>query len=160
MIFSGELTESGAPLFAGSPDLEPTLPALFSMMRLRGGRYDLAAGALPGVPGIGPLGYSGDIAWSAVNGRRDELDHFVEQSDPDDPSRYRTEDGHQDFTVIDETIRIQDGRDVREETLQVEVSRHGPIIVARWPPGPGRARVCVPCPCGRRATAASGISAA
>ncbi len=136
MIFSGELTESGAPLFAGSPDLEPTLPALFSMMRLRGGRYDVAGGALPGVPGIGPLGYNGDIAWSAVNGRWDELDYFVEQPDPDDPSRYLTEDGYQDFTVIDETIRIQDGRDVREETLEVTVSRHGPIISDLMPMAP------------------------
>lgn len=136
MIFSGELTKSGKPLFAGSPDLEPTLPALFYMMRLNGGRYDVAGGALPGVPGIGPLGFNGDFAWSAVNGRWDELDYFVEKPNPDNPLQYRTEDEYQDFTLIDETIRIKDGSGYREKNLQVKVSRHGPIISDVMPMAP------------------------
>jgi len=34
MIFSGKMTETGKAIFAGSPDLKPTLPALFYIMRL------------------------------------------------------------------------------------------------------------------------------
>ncbi len=136
MIFSGDMTASGAPLLAGSPDLEPTLPALFSMVRLSGGRYDVAGGALPGVPGIGPLGTNGDMAWSTVNGRWDDLDYFVERPDPEDPSRYLTEDGTRDFEVREEVIEVADGRGVRQEVLEVRSSRHGPIISDVLPMAP------------------------
>ncbi len=56
MIFSGKMTKSGKAIFAGSPDLKPTLPALFYMMRLRGGSFDVAGGAVPGAPGNRPAG--------------------------------------------------------------------------------------------------------
>ncbi|RJQ80190.1 MAG: penicillin acylase family protein [Desulfobacteraceae bacterium] len=137
MIFSGKMTESGKALFAGSPDLKPTLPALFFMMRIKGGDYDVAGGALPGLPGIGPLGYNGYIAWSAVNGRGDELDYFVEKVDPENPDQYLTEEGYRDFTVVNETLRIKvKGGGLREEKYPVKVSRHGPIISEVMPMAP------------------------
>jgi penicillin G amidase len=136
MIFSGQATESGKAIFAGSPDLKPTLPALFYMMRIKGGGYDVAGGSLPGVPGIGPLGYNGDIAWSAVNGRGDELDYFVEKINPQNPDQYLTEDGYKDFRVIDETLRVKVKGGYRDEKLQVKVSRHGPIISEVMPMAP------------------------
>jgi penicillin amidase len=128
MIFSGRTTKSGRPIFAGSPDLKPTLPALFYMMRLKGGSFDVAGGAMPGTPGIGPLGYNGHIAWSAVNGRGDELDYFVEKIDPNNANRYLTPRGYRDFTVIIETLRIKTKKGIREEKYPVRISRHGPVI--------------------------------
>jgi penicillin G amidase len=136
MIFSGDRTESGQALFAGSPDLKPTLPALFYMMRIKGGGYDVAGGTLPGIPGIGPLGYNGEIAWSAVNGRGDELDYFVEKVNPDNPGQYLTEEGYRDFTIINETLRIKSKGGIREEIYPVKFSRHGPIISAVMPMAP------------------------
>ena len=136
MIFSGSKTKSGKPLFAGSPDLEPTLPALFYIMRLHGGGYNVMGGALPGCPGIGPLGYNGNIAWSAVNGRGDELDYFVEKINPENPGQYLTEDGYRDFTTISEIIKIKDGGQLREQPLEIKISRHGPIISGVMPLAP------------------------
>jgi penicillin amidase len=136
MIFSGKMTASGKALFAGSPDLKPTLPALFYMMRIKGGGYDVTGGALPGVPGIGPLGYNGRIAWSAVNGRGDELDYFVEKINPDNPNQYLTENGYQNFKIITETLRIKDKKGFREEPYSFRVSRHGPMISALMPMAP------------------------
>jgi penicillin G amidase len=136
MIFSGAMTESGKALFAGSPDLKPTLPALFYMMRIKGGGYDVAGGAMPGIPGIGPLGYNGDIAWSAVNGRGDELDYFVEKINPLKPDQYHTEEGLRGFDIIEETLRIKGKGGFREERFKVKVSRHGPIISSVMPLSP------------------------
>jgi len=136
MIFSGKMTESGKALFAGSPDLKPTLPALFYIMHIKGGRYDVAGGALPGVPGIGPLGFNGHIAWSAVNGRGDELDYFVEKLNPENPDQYITERGYRDFEIIDEVIRVKDKKGFREEKLRIRVSRHGPVISDVMPMAP------------------------
>lgn len=136
MIFSGSWTKSGKPLFAGSPDLEPTLPALFYIMHLNGGDYNVMGGALPGCPGIGPLGFNGDIAWSAVNGRGDELDYFVENINPDNPGQYLTEAGYKDFALISETIRVKDGDEFKELPLEIKISRHGPVISEVMPLAP------------------------
>jgi len=136
MIFSGKVTASGKPIFAGSPDLKPTLPALFYMMRLKGGSFDVAGGAMPGTPGIGPLGFNGHIAWSAVNGRGDELDYFVEKINPENPDQYLAPGGYRDFTVIEEVLRIKTKKGVREEKYPVRVSRHGPVISSVMPMAP------------------------
>ena len=128
MIFGGTRTATGAPILTGSPDLEPQLPALFHVVRLKGGRFDVMGGALPGTPAVNALGFNGHIAWSGVNGRVDELDYFVEKVNPDDPDQYLTPDGWKDFEIIRETLRTKDGDGFREEELIVKVSRHGPII--------------------------------
>jgi penicillin amidase len=136
MIFSGNMTETGKALFAGSPDLKPTLPALFYIMRLKGGSFDVAGGAMPGSPGIGPLGYNGNIVWSAVNGRGDELDYYVEKINPQNPDQYLTEEGYRTFTVIKEILRIKTNNGIREEEFPVKFSRHGPIISGVMPMAP------------------------
>ncbi|MBA2882692.1 penicillin amidase [Desulfosalsimonas propionicica] len=136
MIFSGSMTDSGKPIFTGSPDLKPTLPALFYLVHLKGGRYDVIGGSLPGAPGISALGFNGDIAWSAVNGRGDELDYFVEKIHPDDTGKYLTENGYKDFRIIWETLRIKTDKGIREEPLEVKISRHGPVISGVMPAAP------------------------
>lgn len=136
MIFSGRATVSGKAIFAGSPDLKPTLPALFYMMHLKGGSFDVAGGAMPGTPGIGPLGYNGHVAWSAVNGRGDELDYYVEKVNPKNPKQYLAPGGYRDFTVVEETLRVKTKKGIREEKYPVKLSRHGPIISAVMPLAP------------------------
>lgn len=136
MIFSGKRTSSGKAIFAGSPDLKPTLPALFYVMHLKGGSFDVAGGAMPGTPGIGPLGFNGHIAWSAVNGRGDELDYYVEKINPSNPNQYLTPSGYREFKVIDETLRIKTDKGIREEKYPVRISRHGPLISSVLPMAP------------------------
>lgn len=136
MIFSGKLTDTGKPYFAGSPDLKPTLPALFYITRLKGAGFDVIGGSLPGVPCVGPLGFNGQIAWSAVNGRGDELDYFIEKINPANPDQYLTESGWRDFKTIEEVLKIKDGNRIREEKLVVRISRHGPMISPVLPDAP------------------------
>ncbi|MCG8636603.1 MAG: penicillin acylase family protein [Desulfobacterales bacterium] len=136
MLFSGAMTQSGKALFAGSPDLSPTLPALFYLMRLKGGDIDAAGGVLPGVPGMGPLGFNGHFAYSAVNGRGDELDYFIEKINPDNPDQYLTEDGYRDFRIIEETLHVKSGDKIDTRPLKVRISRHGPMISDVLPDAP------------------------
>ena len=128
MIFSGSMTTTGEPIFTGSPDLEPKIPALFYLVHLKGGDFDVIGGSIPGTPGVNVLGFNGMIAWSTVNGRVDELDYFVEKINPDNPDQYLTEEGYRDFEIIEETIKIKTKDGITEEPFTVRISRHGPII--------------------------------
>lgn len=130
MIFSGKLSASGKPIFAGSPDMKPTLPALFYINHLvcEKEKINVIGGSLPGAPGIGPLGYNGHIAWSAVNGRGDEVDYFIEKINPKNPNEYLTEKGYRKFKIIHEVLKIKKDGKIIEKPLRVLVSRHGPIV--------------------------------
>jgi len=136
MIFSGQRTTSGKAVFTGSPDLAPTIPALFYLVHLKGGDYDVMGGSIPGVPLINVLGLNRYFAWSTTNGRGDEMDFFVEKINPVNPDQYLTEDGYKDFKMVEETIKIKGKDGVREEKLRVRISRHGPIISDVMPRAP------------------------
>ncbi|MBN1574495.1 MAG: penicillin acylase family protein [Deltaproteobacteria bacterium] len=128
MIFSGSKTTTGAPIFTGSPDLEPKIPSLFYVVHLSGGDYDVIGGSIPGMPGVNVLGFNGNIAWSNVNGRVDELDYFIEKVNPKNKNQYLTEKGYVDFGIVEETLKIKKKGKIVEEKMRIKISRHGPII--------------------------------
>ncbi len=136
MTFSSKMTDTGQAMFAGSPDLKPTLPGLFYIMHIKGGDIDAMGGVLPGVPSLGPLGYNGFLAFSAVNGRGDELDYFIEKPNPDNPNQYLTEEGYRDFEIINDEILIKSEDGFKSEKLTIKISRHGPIISDVLPGSP------------------------
>ncbi len=136
MIFSGKRTDSGKAVFTGSPDLAPTIPALFYLVHLKGGDYDVMGGAIPGTPTVTVLGLNRYFAWSTTNGRGDEMDFFIEKINPADADQYLTEDGYKNFQIVEETIRVKGKDGFREEKLRVRISRHGPIISDVMPRAP------------------------
>lgn len=136
MIFSGDMTESGKPLFAGSPDLSPTLPALFYLMHIQAPGIDAIGGVLPGLPGMGPVGFNGHFAYSTVNGRGDELDYFVQKLNPDNGDQYLTPEGYRDFEIIQDSIKIKNDDGFELESITIKVSRHGPMISDVLPNAP------------------------
>ena len=126
--FSGARTASGKPIFSGGPELPTRAPAMFFIIHLHAAGLNVMGGSLPGAPGILMPGFNGSLAWSAVNGRMDELDYFIERVHPDDPGKYLTEKGYRDFDVSTEAIRVRTGRGFREESLTIRRTRHGPIV--------------------------------
>ncbi len=139
MIYSGSRTTTRAPIFTGSPDLKPRIPALFYVVRLKSDTYDVIGGSIPGTPGVSAVGFNGKIAWSAVNGRVDELDYFIEKPNPKNPDQYLTENGYVDFEIVEETLKIKTAAGIREEPFTVKISRHGPIISDVMPLAPENA---------------------
>ena len=84
-----------------------------------------ATGAtLPGVPGV-VIGHNDRIAWGITSLEPDVQDLFVEEVDPQDPSRYRHRGEWRRFDARRETIRVRGGADV---VLTVRGSVHGPIV--------------------------------
>jgi len=136
MIFSGKRTASGKAVFTGSPDLAPTVPALFYLVHLKGGDYDVMGGSIPGVPTINVLGLNRYFTWSTTNGRGDEMDFFIEKINPTDAEQYLTEDGYKNFKVVEEILKIKGKDGIREEKLRIRISRHGPIISDVMPRAP------------------------
>lgn len=121
---TGARTTTGKPIIANDPHLGLDAPILWYLARIVTPGFTIAGATVPGVP-LHILGHNGAVAWGFTTTTSDTQDLFVEQTDPQDPTRYVTPDGNRPFEIRSETIRV-DGQP--DETLTVRETRHGPVI--------------------------------
>lgn len=121
-VISGAHSSSGKPLLANDPHLGLTAPSVWYLAHLHAPGLDAIGATLPGVPGV-LVGQNRRIAWGSTNTGADAQDLYLEKLDT--AGNYLTPEGPRAFETIEETIRVKGSAD---ETLQVRVSRHGPVI--------------------------------
>ena len=137
-VVDGTMTASGKPLLANDPHLDGQIPSLWYLAHLSAGDFDVIGATLPGAPAV-VLGRNKFIAWGATNVMADVQDLYRERFDQTGrlvEFRGRTEP----VQLVQEVIRVK-GRPA--VTLNVRVTRHGPIIsdainvnnLASTPPG-------------------------
>ena len=133
---SGALTADGRAIVANDMHLGLRVPALWMRARLRyadpqaeGGRVDVSGVSLPGVPGI-VAGSNGAVAWGFTNSYGDWVDWFQVHWVGEGRQRYRTAEGEEQATRIEERIEVAGGE---AELLEVLATRWGPVATQ----GPG-----------------------
>ncbi len=122
-LSAGE-TLTGGAILANDPHLGLSSPTLWYLARVRTPTMNLVGVTVPGVP-FHVLGHNGTIAWGMTSTGSDVQDLFIERIDPDDPTRYLTEDGSEPFVIRTEIIEVDEGDPV---TLTVRETRHGPVL--------------------------------
>ena len=134
---AGKRTQSGGAIVVGAPQSGLSSPSVFWQL----GQH------VPGrectgftVPGLGPwtgIGWCNGHAWSLVAGNMGEqVDHYVEEIDPENPRRYRYEGEWREMTVRTETLRANkcvppvcsEATPPSTETFEIESTIHGPVI--------------------------------
>ena len=123
-VLAGSRTQTGKPLLANDPHLKLSTPALWYFARLEAPGLKVAGATLPGLPGV-VLGQNAHVAWGFTNTGPDVQDLYIEQIDPQDPSRYRTPEGWASFETASEVIKVKGRPDV---PITVRRTRHGPLI--------------------------------
>jgi penicillin G amidase len=119
---SGAHTASGKPLLANDPHLGLSAPPVWYLAQLSAPGLDVIGATLPGLPGV-LVGRNARIAWGFTNTGPDVQDLYLEKLDS--AGNYLAPDGPRPFETRLETIRV---RGADDETLEVRVSRHGPVI--------------------------------
>ncbi|MFN8570712.1 MAG: penicillin acylase family protein [Gemmatimonadaceae bacterium] len=119
-------TVNRAPILAGDPHLELTLPSIWYEAHLVvPGVLDAYGVTIPGVPGI-VIGFTRDLAWSFTNTGADVLDFFAETfDDPRHPTQYRLDDAWKPLDVRAETYLGKHGEVVAVDT--VRYTHRGPV---------------------------------
>jgi penicillin amidase len=121
-VISGERSTSGKPLLANDPHLGLSAPSIWYLAHLNAPGMDVIGATLPGVPGV-LLGRNERIAWGFTNTGPDVQDLYLEKLDT--AGNYLTPLGARPFDVVTEKIEVKGSA---AETLQVRISRHGPIV--------------------------------
>ncbi|MCX8062805.1 MAG: penicillin acylase family protein, partial [Anaerolineales bacterium] len=121
---SAQKMEDGHTVLFNDMHLALSLPGLWFQNHLIGGGYEVTGVSLPGAPAV-LVGHNARIAWGMTLAFIDCEDLYIEQMDPDEPTRYRYRDEWTQAEVIEEVIPIK-GKPPHVE--KVFVTRHGPII--------------------------------
>jgi penicillin G amidase len=122
-VVSGAHTTTGKPLLSNDMHLAHHIPNTWYEAHLKSGDYyDVAGVTLPGTPFV-IVGHNLHIAWGFTNVGPDVEDVFIENFN--ERGEYQTPQGWRAPEHRVETIHGKNGRDV---TLDVVVTRHGPII--------------------------------
>jgi penicillin G amidase len=122
---ASDRTASGAPILAGDPHLEFTLPSPWHLVHLRAPDLNVIGATLPGLPFV-LIGHNEHAAWSITSLQFDTMDLYAEQMDLR-TGRYRYQDQILDAARETELIAIKGGG--RSEVVNL-VTRHGPIFTA------------------------------
>ena len=134
-VVSGAHTASGKPLLANDTHLQLSVPALWYVIHLTALGLNVEGFALPGAPLV-IIGHNDRIAWGFTNSNVDVEDLYIETFDAANPLLYRANGKLLAADVRHETIHVRGKPDV---SLDVIVTRHGPIVHRDPPEQGGRA---------------------
>ncbi len=126
-VVSGAHTVTGKPLLSNDMHLPHQIPNIWYEAHLTAGDFDVAGVTLPGVPFV-IVGHNRQIAWGFTNLGPDVTDVFIETFNAQ--GQYQTPDGWKQPDRRREVIKVKGKPDV---TLEVLVTRHGPIVTELVP---------------------------
>jgi len=126
-VVSGSHTVTGKPLLSNDMHLGHQMPNLWYEAHLRAGKLDVAGVTLPGMPFV-IVGHNQRIAWGFTNVGPTVTDVFIENFNSQ--GQYQTPAGwaHPEHRL--EIIHVKGKADV---TVDVEVTRHGPVVTELVP---------------------------
>ncbi len=115
---------AGGSLLANDPHLGFTAPSNWYLARLELSSGGVIGGTVPGIPAV-LVGRSARLAWGLTSSYLDDQDFFLEELNPADPTRYRTESGWEPFETRPSIVEVKDDVPV---TLTLQWTRNGPVI--------------------------------
>jgi penicillin amidase len=121
-VVSGAHTVTGKPLLSNDMHLGHQMPNLWYEAHLKAQNLDVAGVTLPGLPYV-IVGHNQRIAWGFTNVGPTVTDAFIESFNGQ--GEYQTPQGWRQPEHRTEVIHVKDKADV---TVDVRVTRHGPII--------------------------------
>ena len=121
-VVSGAHTASGKPLLSNDMHLDLHIPNVWYEAHLTAGDFDVAGVTLPGVPFV-ISGHNRYIAWGFTNLGPNVEDLYIEKFN--DKGEYLTPQGWMQPEHRKEIVRVKGKPEVN---VDVEVTRHGPIV--------------------------------
>lgn len=129
-VVSGELSATGAPLFANDPHLSAGMPSIWYQVGLHclpktaDCSYETVGVSFVGAPGI-VIGHNDRIAWGLTNVGADVMDLYIIKVNPENENQYEMNGEWVDMEIVEENVVVAGGEPI---ALPVRITQFGPII--------------------------------
>ncbi|MGH9354577.1 MAG: penicillin acylase family protein, partial [Terriglobia bacterium] len=124
-VVSGKLTATGKPILCNDPHRTvDKIPSLRYIVHLVAPGWDVIGATEPGSPGVED-GHNQHIAWGWTIFGMDQQDLYLEKLDPQNPLRYKTENGWAQMQVEKAVFHVRGQPDV---VVDLKFTRHGPVL--------------------------------
>jgi penicillin amidase len=124
-VVAGALTTTGKPLLANDPHRGVGLPSLRYMVHLNAPGWNVVGAGEPALPGVA-IGHNERVAFGITVVGVDQQDLYVEETDPQNPSRYRYRGAWEPMRVEHEEISVKGaGAPV---SVELKFTRHGAVV--------------------------------
>ncbi len=133
---AGVGTATGKPLVAGDSHRALDTPNAYYQNRVACPEFDVIGLSFPGVPAFPHFGHNPWVCWCVTHTAADYQDLYIEQLRNGEAPQYLHKGEWRDAEIHHETVRSNTGR---EESIQVVVTNHGPIISGDPDQGTGMA---------------------
>jgi acyl-homoserine-lactone acylase len=132
MLIAPGRTAMKAPIAVVDPHLSWYGSFRFYEARLyaRDERFSVSGVAILGQP-IPSLGHSRYCSVAMTTGGPDTSDVYEEEVNPDDPRSYRFDGEWRKMTVRTHQIGVKEGSEVKQRTVDVEYTHHGPVAARK-----------------------------
>lgn len=119
---------SGMPILASDPHLELSLPSIWYLASLSGGRYAAVGATLPGLPGV-VIGRTRSLAWGLTNVMLDDADLWVETLN-DEGTQYRVDGSWRPLEIETQSIARRRGP---ARVVRIRRTHRGPLLSDAFP---------------------------
>ncbi|MEM8847989.1 MAG: penicillin acylase family protein, partial [Bacteroidota bacterium] len=123
-VLGPEKTKSGKVILANDPHIGFAQPSVWYEAHISTPRYEKYGYHLAGVP-FPLLGHDRTLAYGLTMFQNDDLDFYLEETNPSDGTLYKTETGWEKYEVVNKTIPVKDGETV---SFNYKKTRNGPIV--------------------------------
>jgi penicillin amidase len=123
-VVDGTLSATGKPLLASDPHRAVVLPSLRYMVHLVGPGWNVIGSGEPALPGVA-IGHNEHAGWGFTIVQYDQVDLYVEKTDPANANRYLYNGEWLDMQVEREQIKVKSAEPVE---VELKFTRHGPVI--------------------------------
>ncbi len=124
-VVSGKLTASGVPIVSNDPHRTVSLPSLRYFVQLDAPGWHVIGGGEPPFVGV-DLGNNQNMAWGVTFAGIDEVDTYVEQTNPDNSNETKFNGAWVPMKTIREEIKVK-GED-KPRVVELKFSKHGPVF--------------------------------
>lgn len=124
-VVDGTLSSSGKPLLASDPHRPVILPSLRYMVHLVAPGWNVIGAGEPALPGVA-IGHNERVGWGFTIVQYDQVDLYIEKTDPENPNRYLYRGEWLDMKIEREEIKVKGQADPTE--VELKFTRHGPVI--------------------------------
>lgn len=123
-VVSGKLTQSGKVMLSNDTHIAYAQPSVWYEAQIEYPGFSFYGNHLAGIP-FGIVGHTYDHAWGLTMLENDDIDFYVEKSNPLNNNQVWENDKWVNLKIRHEVIKVKKGDNVR---FRVKTSRHGPIV--------------------------------